>query len=210
MKKGTLIVISGPSGVGKDTICNELIRKNSDIQISVSMTTRDKRPGEEEGINYYYVSKEEFESHINNDDFIEYANVYGNYYGTPKSKVNECIDNGKNILLVLDIQGALNVKQIYKNAIFIFILPPNMRVLYERIKARGITSKEVVVERFKSDYKLVNEYSKYNYAVVNDNLDDAVKKIEAIILASSCSVDRIEALDLGNEEEMIHEILTSN
>lgn len=208
-KDGCLIVISGPSGAGKDTICNKLLEKHEEIHLSVSMTTRDKKIGEEEGINYYYVTEEVFQENISNDNFLEYAKVYNKYYGTPKSEVLSRLDKGKDVLLVLDIEGALSIKRQFKDAIFVFIMPPDMKTLLKRIVSRNRDSKEKMIERFKEDYKLINEYNKYNYVVVNDDIDDAVNKIESILIANKCSVERIEDLELDNEEELIHELLTS-
>lgn len=206
--KGNLIVVSGPSGVGKDTICNELINKNKNIVYSVSMTTREKRNGEVDGINYYFVDEETFNRNINDGNFIEYAKVYDKYYGTPKDKVIESLNNGKDVLLVLDIVGALNIKKEYPNGIFIFIMPPDMKTLLNRVKQRG-GDKEKIIERFKEDYQMINEYSKYNYVVINDDLNSAVEKVKAIIISSKCSVERFEEINIGNSEEIIHDVFMS-
>lgn len=207
-KDGFLVVISGPSGAGKDTICNELLKRNKDMYLSISMTTRDKRAKEVDGIDYFFVDNEEFEKNIKEDNFLEYACVYDKYYGTPKSQVLDKLNNGIDVALVIDIQGALKIKEKFKDAIFIFIMPPDMKTLIQRLIVRNSDSREKILKRFKEDYKLVNEFNKYNYVVVNDNLDDAVNKVESIICASRCSVQRIEDLELDNEEELIHEVLT--
>ena len=206
-KDGDLIIISGPSGAGKDTIVNELLKKRNNIYLSISMTTREKRNGEVEGENYYFVDEKTFVKNIEKDNFIEYAKVYDNYYGTPKDEVIKRLNKGIDVVLVIDITGALNVKKIFKDAIFIFIMPPDLKTLMERVIHRNRDTKDKMLDRFKKDYKLLNEYNKYNYVVVNDNINDAVNKVDAILLASKCSTQRIEDLELDNEEEIIHEFL---
>ena len=204
---GNLIVISGPSGCGKGTICSELLKRNKNIEMSVSMTTRRPRDGEKEGINYYFVSKKEFEQRINDNNFLEFSNHYDNYYGTPKDKVNEILSKGKDIIAEIEINGALQINNIMKDAIFIFIVPPNMKELKKRLIKRKTETKEQIIDRFKRAYQEINEVSKYNYIVINDEIDMAVKKIEAILLSEKCRVDRIEDIDLNNQEELIHELL---
>lgn len=206
MKKGLLIVISGPSGTGKGTVCKELL-KNNNFWFSVSATTRAPREGEVHGKNYYFMTKEQFQDKIEENDFLEYAEVYGNYYGTPKSKVVEMLDKGKDVILEIDIQGALKVKENYKEGIFIFILPPSMEELKNRIIKRGTETEESLMTRFKSAYKEINYVSKYNYAVVNDKVNDAVEKIQSIIIAEKCRVDRIKNSILLSKEGIIHEQL---
>lgn len=206
--KGLLIVISGPSGAGKGTICSEILKDMNDIKLSISMTSREPRGQEVNGVDYYFVSKEEFETRIQNNEFLEYAIVHsGNYYGTPKSNILENLNNGINVILEIDIQGALKVKETIKDAVFIFIMPPSMKVLKERLINRNTESKEKVLERFKTAYKELNEFKKYNYVVVNDKLDDAVDKVKSIILAEKSRVDRIEDIYLDTSAEEIHEEL---
>lgn len=205
--KGLLIVVSGPSGAGKDTICQKLIKENSNIWMSVSMTTRKPRPLEKDGVDYFFVSSEEFENKINDNTFLEYAFYNDNYYGTPKDKVEEKLNEGKDVILVIDINGAINIKKIIPSALFIFIMPPDMETLKNRLIGRKTESKDKVVQRFITAYNEVNNYKKYNYVVVNDKVEDAVNKVKSIIQSEKCRVDRIEDIYLGNKEELIHEIL---
>ncbi len=208
-KNGTLIVLSGPSGAGKGTICNELLKQVDTLNLSISMTTRSPRESEVDGKDYYFVTKEQFEEYIAKGNFLEYAKVHGdNYYGTPKNKVEEILSSGRDIILEIDIQGALEVKEKMEEGIFIFIMPPSMRELKDRLVKRNTESKDKIIERFKNAYKEINEVTKYNYIVINDEVQNAVDKVKAIILAEKCRVDRIEDFELNNEEELLHELLT--
>ena len=206
--RGNLIVISGPSGAGKDTIVNELLKENENIWLSISATSRKPRSGEIDGIHYFFLTKEEFEERIKDNDFLEYASYNDNYYGTPKSDIIEKLNNGIDVVLVIEIQGALKVKELIPEAVFIFIMPPSMSELRRRLVDRKTEDKEKILKRFKTAYKEINEVSKYNYVVINDEVEEAVKKIEAILLSEKCRVDRIEDVDLNNKEEYIHELIT--
>lgn len=204
--KGLLIVISGPSGAGKGTICSKIVEDMKDTMISISMTSRSPRPKEVDGVNYYFVSKEEFEERIKNDEFLEYAIVFNDqYYGTPKAKIEENLNRGKNVILEIDIQGALKVKEKVKDALFIFIMPPSMEELKDRLIKRNTETKDKILERFKTAYNEINEFKKYNYVVVNDKVDKALEKVKSIIIAEKCRVDRIEDIYLNTKEEFIHE-----
>ena len=206
--RGLLIVISGPSGAGKGTICKALLEKRDDLFISVSATTRSPRAGEVDGVNYHFLTKEDFISRVESNDFLEYAEVHGNMYGTPKFKVEEMLAEGKNVILEIDIQGALKVKENFSEGVFIFILPPSMEELKQRIIKRGSETEESLMTRFKNAYKEINYVSKYNYAVVNDTIELAVEKVESIITAEKCRVDRIkENSILDSKEGLIHEQL---
>lgn len=205
--RGLLIVISGPSGAGKGTICKRFMEKNEDVVLSVSATTRSPRKGEVDGVNYHFMTKEQFKDKIESDDFLEYAEVYDNFYGTPKSNVNELLESGKDVILEIDIQGALKVKENAEEGVFVFILPPSMEELKQRIIKRGSETEESLMKRFKSAYKEINFVSKYNYAVVNDEVETAVEKLESIITAEKCRVDRIKHSILDSKEGIIHEQL---
>lgn len=203
--RGLLIIISGPSGAGKGTICKSFMERNENVALSVSATTRAPRTGEVEGVNYYFMSKEKFKEKIESNDFLEYAQVYDNYYGTPKSNVEEILESGKDVILEIDIQGALKVKENTEEGVFIFVLPPSMEELKQRIINRGSETPESLMKRFQSAYKEINYISKYNYAVVNDEVEIAVQKLEAIISAEKCRVDRIKDSVLDSKEVIIHE-----
>ncbi|WP_040211631.1 guanylate kinase [Clostridium polynesiense] len=189
-KRGLLIVISGPSGAGKGTICKDFVKKNN-CWISVSATTRGPRVGEIDGVNYFFISKEDFLKKIEDEDFLEYAEVYGNLYGTPKSKVESVLNSGKDVILEIDIQGALKIKEKVSEAIFIFILPPSMEELKQRIIKRGSETPESLTTRFKAAYQEINFISKYDYAVVNETIEESVNKIQGIITAEKCRVGRV-------------------
>ncbi|WP_346938051.1 guanylate kinase [uncultured Clostridium sp.] len=194
--KGQLLVISGPSGAGKGTVCKALIEKNP-IWISTSCTTRKPREGEVEGVNYFFIDREEFLKSIDKEDFLEYAEVYGNFYGTPKSEVLKMLEEGKDVILEIDIQGALKIKSSYPKGIFIFIMPPSMEELRNRITNRGSETPESLNTRMECAYDEISFASKYDYAVVNDKVEDAVKKIESIIIAEKCRVFKIKDELLG-------------
>ena len=180
MKKGKFVIISGPSGVGKDTICDELVKKGMG-RYSVSMTTRKKRSNEIEGISYFFVSKEEFKRHIEEDYFLEYAMYNGNYYGTPSEFIFNNLEKGTNVIGVLDIKGVLNVEKIYPEAISIFIMPPSFEELEKRIRNRNTDSEEVIKERLEIAKDEIKCKDKYDYVVINNTVDKAVEEIIQII-----------------------------
>lgn len=206
-QRGSLIVISSPSGGGKGTIIKKLIEQNNNYWLSISTTSRKKRNDDIDGVTYNFVSKEDFEQKIKNNYFLEYTNYVGNYYGTPKRYIDEKLKAGFDVILEIEIEGANNIKKLIPDAIFIFIMPPSLKILKERLEGRKTETKEKIMERFKTAYKEINEVTKYNYVVVNDEINIAVNKIEAIITAEKCRVDRIEEVYLNNPEEDIHESL---
>ena len=207
-KQGLLIVVSGPSGCGKSTLDNMLIKRRQNITMSISDTTRNIRGNEVQGIDYNFITTEEFEQNIKDNKYLEYAIVHSNkYYGTPEEKVNDALAKGIDVILEIDIEGARKVNEKRKDAVFIFVMPPSMKILKERLISRKTETSDQIIERFKTAYKEINEVSKYNYVVVNDDLETAYNKMNSIITCEKCRVDRIEDVDLGNQEEIIHEIL---
>ena len=209
--KGLLVVVSGPSGAGKDTIVNELMKKkDTKAWVSISMTSREPRGTEENGKDYFFVSKEEFEENIKKGNFLEYATYNDNYYGTPKHKIDEYLNKGIDVILIIEIQGALQIKDLIPEALFIFIMPPSMEELKKRLVNRGTDKPEKIINRFKRAYEEINEVTKYNYVVVNDRVKKATDKVAAILRAEKCRVDRIEEVCLNNKEELLHEGLIDN
>jgi len=187
-RRGLLIVVSGPSGAGKGTICQNLLRTKNYIHPSVSTTTREPRVGEISGVDYNYISKEEFEKKIEKDDFLEYAQVYDNYYGSPRDFVIEQLAKGEDVLLEIDIQGALQVRQKFPEGIFVFILPPSMKELKNRIINRGSETKESLEKRFTSAYREIKFLKKYDYFIINDKVEKATNTLISIIEAEKSRV----------------------
>ena len=207
-KQGLLIVVSGPSGCGKSTLNSLLLKRRDNIVMSISDTTRLPRGKEVNGIDYNFITPEQFRENIKNDKYLEYAMVYTDkYYGTPVDFVDKKLNDGIDVILEIDIEGARKINEKRKDAVFIFIMPPSMKELKERLISRKTESKDQIIERFKTAYKEINEVSKYNYVIVNDNIEDALNKMDAIITCEKCRVDRIEEVEIGNQEEIIHEIL---
>ena len=206
-ERGSLIVVSGPSGCGKGTVIQEFLKSHKDAWLSISCTSRDPRPGDVPNESYFFISREEFEEKIKNDEFLEYAEYNKNYYGTPKEHIEERLAKGIDVILEIEVQGALKVKELVPEAICIFIMPPSMKELKKRLVGRGTESKEKVLGRFKTAYQEINNVTRYNYVVTNDDVENAVAKMSAILLSEKCRVDRIEEVYLNNEEEEIHELL---
>ena len=206
-QQGLLIVISAPSGAGKGTIINKMLEKNNNLWLSVSETSRPMRANDIDGITYHFCTKEEFEEKIKDDYFLEYALYADNYYGTPKNFIQEHLDKGQDVILEIEIQGAMQIKKLIPESLFVFIMPPSLKELKKRLVGRGTDSKEKILERFKIAYQEMNEVTKYNYVVVNDEIDVAADKILSIIKAERCRVDRIEDVFLNTEEEYMHEML---
>ena len=207
-KRGNLIIISGTTCAGKGTVIKHLLERNKNLYLSISYTSRPKRGNEIDGQDYYFVTPEEFQEKIDHDAFLEYAQVqYGCFYGTPKKEIEEKLESGFDVILEIDVEGAKQVKEKFPETILIFIMAPSMEEVKRRIKERKTESAEQIIKRFKRAYQEINEVNKYNYVVVNDEVDEAVKKIEAILISEKCRVDRIEEIRVENEEEIIHEFL---
>ncbi len=177
-----LFVISGSSGVGKGTVIKEFLNKHPGFKLSVSCTTRRKREGEVHGENYFFLSPEEFKECISNDEFLEWAEFSGNYYGTKKSFVEECLQNGDNLILEIDTKGALNVKKLKPEAVLIFIVPPSLEELEARLRGRHTETEEAIQRRLASIKPELENSKQFDYQVVNDTVENAVKQLEAILL----------------------------
>lgn len=188
-KKGLLIIISGPSGSGKGTIVKELI-KSEQYYVSISLTTRTPRIGEEEGIHYFFRSQEEFFKLRDNNELLEWAEFCGNFYGTPKSNVEKKLEEGKNVILEIEVQGALKVKQMYPESVFIFVVPPSMDELRNRLINRGTEKHSVIEERLTRAREEIKLMDRYDYIVVNDVLLMAVSNINTIVKAEHLKSQR--------------------
>lgn len=199
MKKGFLLVISGPSGVGKGTVLHDLMNTQSNLVYSVSATTRKKRDGEIEGVSYFYKSREEFEQMIKEGKFLEYAYVHNNYYGTPKDFVEDKINEGKIVILEIDVQGAVNVKKNTDNGVFIFLAPPSLKELENRIVGRGTETDEDIKLRMHNARKELMYINDYDYLVVNDHLNSAITSVNEIINAEKHRVYREDDIDFKED-----------
>ena len=201
-ERGLLIVFSGPSGVGKGTVRQEIFSTpDHKFEYSVSMTTRAQRPGEVDGKDYFFRSREEFEELIRNVKMFEYAEYVGNYYGTPLTYVNETLDKGIDVFLEIEVQGALQVKKKVPDAVFIFLTPPDLNELQERLVGRGTDSEEVIAQRIERAREEIALMSEYDYAIVNDEVPLAAERVKRVIEAEHFRVDRV----IGRYRNMISE-----
>ena len=198
-RAGTLFVISAPSGAGKSTLCRELLRKIPDIKLSVSYTTRKPRKGETNNIHYTFISQKRFKNMINRGEFAEWAMVHGNLYGTSIKRLKKLNKEGYDIILDIDVQGALQVKTSYKNAVYIFILPPSMRVLKQRLMNRKTEPEEAVTVRLDRAKDEILSYKEYDYVIINDKLEKAYRGLESIIISARLktkSIDHKKIIDI--------------
>ncbi len=189
-KQGLLIVVSGPSGTGKGTVCKELLKNHQEISYSVSATTRAPREGEVDGVNYYFHDKKSFEDMIEKGELLEWAQVYGNYYGTPLKPIREQLAAGNDILLEIDTQGAMNVKEKFPEGIYIYILPPSLSELERRIRGRGSETEESLAGRLGAACAELEIGRQYSYVVVNEDVSAAAEDIASILRSEHCSINR--------------------
>ena len=200
-RKGLLLVVSGPSGVGKGTLVKALMDRNSRIKMSVSATTREPRPGEIDGIHYFFKTEEEFKAMVDGGEFLEYIHVFGSkYYGTPRSFVEQNLANGYDVILEIDVQGAMKVKQAFPDAVLIFITAPSMSEIKSRLIGRGTETMEQVEKRFATAFEEIKMIPEYDYVIVNDVVDVAVHHMEAILESERCRVSRSNYLSEAIEE----------
>ena len=200
MNKGLLIVVSGPSGCGKGTILSEVLKDDS-FYYSVSATTRSPRLGEVNGVTYHFITKQDFEERIKNNAMLEYAEYCGNYYGTPKKEIDEMREQGKNVILEIEVQGAMKVREICPDAVFIFVLPPSVAELERRLKKRATETDDVIAQRVSQARSEIELARKYDYVVVNAALEDAINDFKTVIKA--------EELKVSNAQDLIDEVINN-
>ncbi|MEG2813928.1 MAG: guanylate kinase [Oscillospiraceae bacterium] len=191
-KQGVLTLLIGPSGSGKGTVLKEVLKNDNNIFLSISATTRSPRNGEVDGENYYFITKNEFEDKIKSGSMLEYASYCDNFYGTPKDAVLNKLSNGQNVILEIEMQGAIQIKKMYKNAIMIFIIPPSMQILRERLSHRGTEDVETINKRMETAKNEISFAYECDYIVINDELEIAVNQVKSIIAANQCSLNSMK------------------
>ena len=189
-KQGILLIVSGPSGTGKGTVCNALLQKQHNMVYSVSTTTRVPRAGEVDGKDYFFVGKHTFEKMIENDEFLEYAKVYDNYYGTPRNYVIEKLEKGVDVILEIEMDGAGQVKQKFRDGVMVFVLPPSLKELAVRLEKRGKDDKENIKKRLASAASEISQAVKYEYVIINNMIDESVNQLSAILSAEKSKVSK--------------------
>lgn len=194
MPEGQLIIVSGPSGSGKDTLLARLFEKHPEIELSISSVTRSMRQGEREGEKYHFISRDEFLMGLKENKFLEHNEYMGNYYGTPREPVDRCIERGGDIILEIDVNGAAAVRRLMPKAVSIFIMPPSFEELERRLSGRGTESEEAVRGRLTAALSEIKEAVNYDYIVVNGDLDKAVEELESVITGERCKINRREYL----------------
>jgi guanylate kinase len=194
--KGLPVVLSAPSGAGKSTIASRVIEENPNIVQSISCTTRSPRPKEKDGEHYHFVSDQEFKKRIKEGDFLEWAEVHGNYYGTPRSALEAQLNKGNDVILTIDVQGALSAKRFYPHGIYIFLIPPSWESLERRLSSRGSEDPKAIEIRQANARKELSYLSHYDYLVINDKLESAVHDVNAILRAEHCRLTRIDKRDI--------------
>jgi len=203
-REGLLVVVCGPSGVGKGTIIDTIKEKNEKIRLSVSATTRSPRQGEIDGKNYFFKTTEEFKKMIQNDELIEWVEYCGNFYGTPKKYVEDCIKAGCDVIFEVEVEGAANIKMKYPENVSIFLLPPTLEELKERIVGRGTEKPEVIERRLERAKKELLFIDKFDYVIINDNVDEAAVELSSILVSEKLKVKR--NLDILNQMGMSGEM----
>ncbi|MCR4683965.1 MAG: guanylate kinase [Lachnospiraceae bacterium] len=202
-RRGLLLVISGFAGSGKGTICKELMKQYDNYAFSVSATTRDPRPGEVDGVDYFFITQERFEEMIKANELLEYAQYVSNFYGTPKKYVEEKMQEGKDVILEIECQGALHVKEIFPEAVLFFVMPPNVQEIYNRLKGRGTETEEVIMRRMRRGQEEAEVIEKYDYLLINDDLQDTVKRLHDTLNSARNAASRNKELLSEIKKEFI-------
>ncbi len=205
INQGTLIVFSGPSGVGKGSICKRLREMNPNAIISVSATTRQPREGEVDGKDYFFIDRQDFEKQIEKNEFLEYSYHFGNYYGTPRKVVEDSLKEGKDVILEIETNGGALIREQGENAIFVFVLPPNLKELRSRIEKRGTENEEEIMNRLKRAVKELDYINLYDYCIINDNIDEAAEKLNMILHSARLKPWKYKALLDNIKNDLEHE-----